>query len=88
MALIISYPSCISIELVLLISMLILLSVSINSGPNICIGNILVKLNIFRGNTLFLARIISSENTYQAALRFVSKALILHYLGFIYALVL
>ena len=88
MALIVSYPGCISIELVLLVSMLILFSVSINSGPYICIGNILVKLNIFRGNTLILARIISSENTYQAALRFVSKALILHYLGLIHALVL
>ena len=88
MALIVSYPGCISIELVLLVSMLILLSVSINSGPYICIGNILVKFNIFRGKTLILARIISSENTYQAALRFATKALILQNLRLIHTLVL
>lgn len=88
MALIVSYPCCISIYLVLLVSMLILLSICINSRSYICIGNILVKLHILRGNTLILARIISSENTNQAAIWFVSKALILYYLGLIHALIL
>ena len=72
----------------LLVSMLILLFVCIYSWLNICISNILNNLNIFRGNTLILAGIISSKNTYQAALRFATKALILQNLRLIHTLVL
>ena len=82
---ILSHPSCISVKLMLLVSMLILLLVGIYCGPSIWVSDI-VWLPYFWRMAVVFARVICSENANKTAVRLLLETLV--HLWLFHALIL
>jgi hypothetical protein len=76
MAAVVCYPGCVSVDLMLLVPLLILLTSCINGWSNIHISYRFLELDIFWGMTLILARVICSEHANKATIWLVLESIV------------